>query len=1219
MVHLKDKIMLPISKLSGIISQGSSGVPTNPTVSPSVPQPTFLQSALFVSDQIIEGLGAWDAKNSVYYAPWGGANDLSPVACGTTGFNGLVSASTNCGIPLATADNHTNTAFDFSSNVYSIMVLYRPVGVSGFTRIFSNMQGYSPNKGWSFVQSGAFFTESHTTSSTLGSASNSCLVAGELCALAATSDSNGVIRLYKNGTLKATSSVNAGAIDYGSLLNRRAALFNYAQSRGVSAVPSEIFAVLLWNGVTLTQAEIQSFGTTESQLLSGSFYTRGFTINGGSSPIAALSGPSTGVVGVASSPFTVSVGGNIVDPITFTPSDGGAGGTFSPTSVVITSSTVAATFTYTPATATTIQISVTNDRGVSGASPVTLTAVDPIGLTLTPPAVITGTVGVPSDLFQIDCTSVPSGTTIVTLSSSLPGSFSPASISLVGPSASSTASFIFTPSSAGSHVFTVDIPGFAVPASFTYSVSASSTSNVTNKYRFQQPLLFQRAHAKTVVHTYINHLGQQVTVPSATVNFNGSTSYGFTCGSTPKMLCTASKWMWTNYGGDWIDANGDQQGTVAFATSTTLPITASAGSVDIDITSALQYINSVPQWCALFIKISGTGTLRVHGPLNASATKSTIDLVTSAGSETLELWYAASMQTSTSYTNAQDDLIEVNPSVSGVMEFFRPTNQLDSVTSAILHLHYGSVSYATVQVKIFVVSPPLPNITAPVSGMAAGYLLDANISSNANVAVSLRVTDSTVVEDIIDVNRVAGGYSYPWIQGNPAVTSLSESQFDPYLWTATPGVGDFASVPVPTESERNNLIPRRNHGKFIGATWGPWCGNTFRVVHSDDATAISHGFTPLALGMGAIEVVYPQCDILNGQSSYVSLTTGSPFRENGGSTDLQLFFNEAHIGKVVDGYIRMYVQLGDGWDANDSSLANYAITDSSHTGQYPEEYGQNPQTATWRTQDMAGKFPGGIQQVTTSTKVLGYQYGTRLDSGGQPNDTQTIQNAGGGYSSSSGILGYQGRWFFQQGFYKQNHPGPACGGMALGVELYDFNGGGSITIPSQNYIFGWDGNESFATRAGGLGFFYPRKWYCVEMRWKMNTTKPYVLPARGTNYLEGGHNVDGFIEWWIDGVQATRTPLFAHRSTALIVDWALQNSQGNPFDTDTAFPHHTRAMTNVPDELFMGAAQLAFNAYYGGRTPNNTDKYIYINGIVVSNGQYIGPMAGVTRENGGLG
>ena len=199
------------------------------------------------------------------------------------------------------------------------------------------------------------------------------------------------------------------------------------------------------------------------------------------------------------------------------------------------------------------------------------------------------------------------------------------------------------------------------------------------------------------------------------------------------------------------------------------------------------------------------------------------------------------------------------------------------------------------------------------------------------------------------------------------------------------------------------------------------------------------------------------------------------------------------------------------------------------------------------------------------------------------------------------------------------HNMPAVGGLALGIELYDFNGGAGLTIPSQNGVGGWDATHRSYSTHRGLGFLYPRKWYCIEMRWRMNTTKPYSLPPVGTHWLEGGHNVDGYIEWWVDGISAARTPLFAHRSSAAFVDWALKNAAGQPYVSVAGTPDRLRGISNVPPELYMGASEIVFNAYYGGRTYNDSDKYVYLNGIVASSGAHIGPMAGVSRENGGLG
>jgi hypothetical protein len=81
-----------------------------------------------------------------------------------------------------------------------------------------------------------------------------------------------------------------------------------------------------------------------------------------------LSGPSTGLVSVASTNFTVGADGTITGTITVTPSDGGSGGTFTPTTVAISSGTPTATFTYTPASTGVKSITLTNNGSLSNPS-----------------------------------------------------------------------------------------------------------------------------------------------------------------------------------------------------------------------------------------------------------------------------------------------------------------------------------------------------------------------------------------------------------------------------------------------------------------------------------------------------------------------------------------------------------------------------------------------------------------------------------------------------------------------------------------------------------------------------------------------------------------------------------------------------------------------------------------------------------------------------------
>lgn len=97
----------------------------------------------------------------------------------------------------------------------------------------------------------------------------------------------------------------------------------------------------------------------------------------------SMTGPSSGLVGVASSNFTVTATGTITGTLTVTPSDGGGGGSFSPTTLALTSGTPSGTFTYTPASAGAKTISLSNNGGANNPAPITYTAGTSNTITLT--------------------------------------------------------------------------------------------------------------------------------------------------------------------------------------------------------------------------------------------------------------------------------------------------------------------------------------------------------------------------------------------------------------------------------------------------------------------------------------------------------------------------------------------------------------------------------------------------------------------------------------------------------------------------------------------------------------------------------------------------------------------------------------------------------------------------------------------------------------------
>jgi hypothetical protein len=86
-----------------------------------------------------------------------------------------------------------------------------------------------------------------------------------------------------------------------------------------------------------------------------------------------MTGPTSGVNGIASTNFTVGANGPITGTVVVTPSDGGAGGTFTPTTKSISSGTPTGTFTYTPASTGAKTISVTNNGALSNPSNITYT------------------------------------------------------------------------------------------------------------------------------------------------------------------------------------------------------------------------------------------------------------------------------------------------------------------------------------------------------------------------------------------------------------------------------------------------------------------------------------------------------------------------------------------------------------------------------------------------------------------------------------------------------------------------------------------------------------------------------------------------------------------------------------------------------------------------------------------------------------------------------
>jgi hypothetical protein len=199
-----------------------------------------------------------------------------------------------------------------------------------------------------------------------------------------------------------------------------------------------------------------------------------------------MTGPTTGAVSTQSSNFTVGVspvGGAISGTITVTPSDNGGGGSFSPTSVSLTTASPTATFKYTPsATAGARTISVTNSAALTNPTNITYTST----ASGTPATAVqvsgptSGTVSVASTNFTASANGTITGTVVVTPSDNGGGgTFSPTSVSI--SSGTPTATFTYTPNAtAGAKTLSfTNNGGLSNSANITYTASAAAQATYT--------------------------------------------------------------------------------------------------------------------------------------------------------------------------------------------------------------------------------------------------------------------------------------------------------------------------------------------------------------------------------------------------------------------------------------------------------------------------------------------------------------------------------------------------------------------------------------------------------------------------------------------------------------------------------------------------------------------------------------------------------------------
>lgn len=161
-------------------------------------------------------------------------------------------------------------------------------------------------------------------------------------------------------------------------------------TRPSSTVLRATVSAAVVNGETPTAAYTAN-GTNDLRDLAGNLLANftGLSITnsvGVAATGGTMTGPSGGAVSVESTAFSVGVtplGSNITGTVTWTPSDGGGGGTFTPTTVTTNNGDPSNDFTYTPSsTAGARTISITNNGGLTNPSNITYTSTSAAALRL---------------------------------------------------------------------------------------------------------------------------------------------------------------------------------------------------------------------------------------------------------------------------------------------------------------------------------------------------------------------------------------------------------------------------------------------------------------------------------------------------------------------------------------------------------------------------------------------------------------------------------------------------------------------------------------------------------------------------------------------------------------------------------------------------------------------------------------------------------------------
>lgn len=510
-----------------------------------------------------------------------------------------------------------------------------------------------------------------------------------------------------------------------------------------------------------------------------------------------------------------------------------------------------------------------------------------------------------------------------------------------------------------------------------------------------------------------------------------------------------SDWSWEATHGDYIDGNGVRYGATPALSA---PLNSGANfTYSLNATAIVQQAFAGNRWLAMKWDCAPLTTRRIAGTF--SATPPRIDVTYADGSQaSLACRVTALSNTSTSTQGFDDPDYNLNPTI--LVEFERPTK---TVSSATLVFKVTTVSGTNTTFRAWLLDPRI-NTSPTQTGIAIDQPLDAGLIAHPSVIVAHRYVDGTSVNDFV-YDGVIGSLSN--VDGM--------SHFDPAIFGEGPT--DLSKYPhtLITAATANSTGHRwtafPSLTELPETPYPPDDSEPFASVTVVDSSYTGQGFEPLAPGMGALKVhMRPGLD-----QDFQVIHDTSRVGERGTGMTARLYFGEPDFGNVDDIYVRSYFRFAtaDGLPFTDSITDRYNVHQTG-TQTAPTEIG-------WL--DKAGK----------NFVVPDHHCYPR-----------------GGFSGSSGgPFGWQarGRWYVvdeQQG-------GPLEGGMGWGFHAFDIQNNPEGNYP-RNHNYGAN-TEVQNCGYGGMHVFYANRWYCQEIRHKLNTVLPYYP----------GFIDDGLIQFWIDG------------------------------------------------------------------------------------------------------